>query len=65
MEHAIEEAKALGNKYVGTEHILLSLLRRNEGTTAKVLTGLVLKYEDVRREIINILGMDADEGKGM
>ena len=65
IEHAIEEAKALGHKYVGTEHILLGLLRQGEGVTTKVLTGVDLKYEDVRREIMNILKMEADEGKDM
>lgn len=49
MEHAIEEAKKLGHKYVGTEHILLALLHYSEEITGKVFADHGLKYEDVRR----------------
>ncbi len=56
IEYAIEEAKSLNHKYLGTEHLLLGLLRENKGSIAfLVLTNLGLKYEQVRNEILNLL----------
>jgi ATP-dependent Clp protease ATP-binding subunit ClpC len=60
IEYAIEEARALNHNYVGTEHILLGLLRESEGIAAQVLIGLGLKLEDVRQEILNLLGAGSD-----
>ncbi len=56
IEYAIEEARALNHNYVGTEHILLGLLRESEGIAAQVLMSLGLKLEDVRQEVLNLLG---------
>jgi len=56
IEYAIEEARALNHNYVGTEHILLGLLRESDGIAAQVLMGLGLKLEEVRQEILNLLG---------
>jgi len=56
LEFAIEEARNLGHNYVGTEHLLLGLLRENEGVAAQVLMNLGLKLDDVRSEVLNILG---------
>ncbi|MBI9016941.1 MAG: ATP-dependent Clp protease ATP-binding subunit [Phycisphaerae bacterium] len=63
IEYAIEEARALNHNYVGTEHLLLGLLRETEGVAAQVLMNLGLKLEDVREEVLNLLGagMDAAE----
>jgi ATP-dependent Clp protease ATP-binding subunit ClpA len=55
IEYAIEEARALNSKYVGTEHILLGLLRVPEGIAAQVLMNLGLKLEDVRQAVINLV----------
>jgi len=52
LEYAIEEARSLNHNYVGTEHILLALLRENEGIAAQVLMNLGLKLEDVRQEVL-------------
>lgn len=60
IEYAIEEARALNHNYVGTEHILLGLLRESEGIAAQVLISLGLKLEDVRQEILNLLGAGPD-----
>jgi ATP-dependent Clp protease ATP-binding subunit ClpC len=60
IEYAIEEARALNHNYVGTEHILLGLLRESEGIAAQVLLSLGLKLEDVRQEILNLLGAGVD-----
>jgi four helix bundle protein len=58
IEYAIEEARALDHNYVGTEHLLLGLLRQEEGIAAQVLANLGLKVEDVRHEVLVILGCD-------
>jgi ATP-dependent Clp protease ATP-binding subunit ClpC len=60
IEYAIEEARALNHNYVGTEHILLGLLRETEGIAAQVLMDLGLKLEDVRQEVLNLLGAGVD-----
>jgi ATP-dependent Clp protease ATP-binding subunit ClpC len=62
IEYAIEEARALNHNYVGTEHLLLGLLRESEGIAAQVLIGLGLKLEEVRQEILNLLGAGVDGG---
>ena len=62
IEYAIEEARSLNHNYVGTEHILLGLLRETEGIAAQVLMNLGLKLEDVRQEVLNLLGAGVDEG---
>ena len=56
IEYAIEEARNLNHNYVGTEHLLLGLLREQEGVAAQVLMNLGLKLEDVREEVLNLLG---------
>jgi ATP-dependent Clp protease ATP-binding subunit ClpC len=66
IEYAIEEARNLNHNYVGTEHLLLGLLREQEGVAAQVLVALNLKLEEVREEVLNLLGhgMDAGGGEG-
>jgi len=56
LEYAIEEARNLNHNYVGTEHLLLGLLREQDGVAAQVLVNLGLKLEDVREEVLNLLG---------
>ncbi|UCE61685.1 MAG: ATP-dependent Clp protease ATP-binding subunit [Phycisphaerales bacterium] len=56
IEYAIEEARNLNHNYVGTEHLLLGLLREQDGVAAQVLMNLNLKLEDVREEVLNLLG---------
>ena len=62
IEYAIEEARALNHNYVGTEHILLGILRESEGIAAQVLMHIGLKLEDVRQEVLNLLGAGVDDG---
>ncbi|MCP5539138.1 MAG: ATP-dependent Clp protease ATP-binding subunit [Akkermansiaceae bacterium] len=62
-----KEAKALNHSYVGTEHILLGLLREGEGVAARVLKNLDVDIERTRNEILreldpNFSGEDADDG---
>ena len=56
IEYAIEEARNLNHNYVGTEHLLLGLLREQDGVAAQVLMNLGLKLDDVREEVLNLLG---------
>lgn len=56
IEYAIEEARNLNHTYVGTEHLLLGLLREQDGVAAQVLMNLGLKLEEVREEVLRLLG---------
>src|SRR4051794_5282861 len=65
IEYSIEEARNLSHNYVGTEHLLLGLLREQEGVAAQVLMNLGLKLDDVREEVLNLLGHNMpNEGGG-
>ncbi|MGL5094229.1 MAG: Clp protease N-terminal domain-containing protein, partial [Planctomycetia bacterium] len=63
IDFAIEEARNLNHNYVGTEHLLLGLLREQEGVAAQVLMNLSLKLEDVREEVLNLLGHGMEAGE--
>jgi ATP-dependent Clp protease ATP-binding subunit ClpC len=63
IEYAMEEARNLNHNYVGTEHLLLGLLREQEGVAAQVLMNLGLKLEDVREEVLNLLGHGVEGGE--
>src|ERR1700675_2434898 len=54
-EFANEEAAALNHNYVGTEHLLLALLRQTDGVAAQVLENLNANQKDLRREILKEL----------
>ena len=56
LEYAVEEAQHMGHSYVGTEHLLLGLIREEEGVAARVLENLGLRLEVVREEVLNLLG---------
>lgn len=61
IEGAIGEALTLGHRYVGTEHLLLALVKEGSGIAAMVLTGMGLKLETIRLEILNLLQAGAKE----
>jgi ATP-dependent Clp protease ATP-binding subunit ClpC len=63
IEYSMEEARNLNHNYVGTEHILLGLLREQEGVAAQVLMNLGLKLEDVREEVLSLLGHGLEGGE--
>jgi len=69
LELSLEEASNLGHNYIGTEHILLGLIKENEGIAAQVLMNLGVKLEDVREEVLDFLGAEAadddDDEPGM
>jgi len=64
IEFAIEEARNLNHNYVGTEHLLLGLLREQDGVAAQVLMNLGLKLEEVREEVLNLLGANSEMDEG-
>jgi len=56
MELAMEEARTLGHNYIGTEHLLLGLIREGEGVASQVFMNMGLDLEKVREEVIKLLG---------
>ncbi|MGQ0614234.1 MAG: ATP-dependent Clp protease ATP-binding subunit, partial [Planctomycetaceae bacterium] len=64
LELALEEASNLGHNYIGTEHLLLGLIKENEGIAARVLLNLGVKLEEVREEILEFLGADTRYSSG-
>ncbi len=58
LELALEEASKLGHNYIGTEHILLGLIKEQDGKAAKVLTNLNVELDSVRSEILDFLGAE-------
>jgi ATP-dependent Clp protease ATP-binding subunit ClpC len=58
LEYAMAEARELNHSYVGTEHLLLGLLREEKGIAAQVLHSLGVTLEDARGQTLKILGSD-------
>jgi ATP-dependent Clp protease ATP-binding subunit ClpC len=56
IDYAIEEARNLNHNYIGTEHLLLGLLREHDGVAAMVLMNLGLKLDEVRKAVLELLG---------
>jgi ATP-dependent Clp protease ATP-binding subunit ClpC len=56
LQLALREALQFGHNYIGTEHILLGLIREGNGVAAQVLTGLGAELGRVRREVTDLLG---------
>jgi ATP-dependent Clp protease ATP-binding subunit ClpC len=55
LEYAVEEARLMGHNYIGTEHLLLGLLKEKEGIAAKVLNSLGVRLVETREKILNLL----------
>jgi ATP-dependent Clp protease ATP-binding subunit ClpC len=74
LELALREALSLGHNYIGTEHILLGLVRENEGVAARILLDFDADSEKIRNEVIRMLsgpggrqrqgGQGAQQGEG-
>jgi ATP-dependent Clp protease ATP-binding subunit ClpC len=60
LEYAMAEARDLNHSYVGTEHLLLGLLREEKGIAAQVLNSLGVSLEDARAETLKLLGSDVN-----
>jgi ATP-dependent Clp protease ATP-binding subunit ClpC len=62
IELAIDEARRLGHNYIGTEHLLLGLVREGEGIAAGVLESLGVNLDKVRHEVIRVLSQSSSVG---
>jgi ATP-dependent Clp protease ATP-binding subunit ClpC len=63
LEYAVEEARLMGHNYIGTEHLLLGLLKEKEGIAAKVLNNLGVRLVETREKILNLLQEPATKTK--
>ena len=61
LELSLREALSLGSDYIGTEHILLALLREGDGVAAQVLVGAGVDFNQARQQIINLLHRGREE----
>jgi ClpA/ClpB-like protein len=64
IEHSLDEASRLDHHYVGTEHLLLALLRDPENSAVQILGAFGLTPAEIRREVLNLLGHDLFEDLG-
>ncbi|WP_036902654.1 ATP-dependent Clp protease ATP-binding subunit [Prochlorococcus sp. MIT 0601] len=64
LELSLEEARQLGHNYIGTEHLLLGLIREGEGVAARVLENLGVDLTKVRTQVIRMLGETAEVAAG-
>lgn len=64
LELSLEEARQLGHNYIGTEHLLLGLIREGEGVAARVLENLGVDLSKVRTQVIRQLGETAEVTSG-
>ncbi len=62
LELSLEEARQLGHNYIGTEHLLLGLIREGEGVAARVLENLGVDLTKVRTQVIRMLGETSEVG---
>ena len=60
LELSLEEARQLGHNYIGTEHLLMGLVREGEGVAARVLENLSVNISSIRTEVIQMLGDNTD-----
>jgi ATP-dependent Clp protease ATP-binding subunit ClpC len=64
LEYAVEEARKLGHSYIGTEHLLLGLIRQGDGVAIDVLRQLGLTSDRIRRETLRAIQQEQPEGSG-
>jgi ATP-dependent Clp protease ATP-binding subunit ClpC len=64
LELALREALSLGHNYIGTEHILLGLVRENEGVAARILLDFDADSEKIRNEVIRMLSGPGSRSRG-
>ncbi|MED1607979.1 ATP-dependent protease ATP-binding subunit ClpC [Cytobacillus kochii] len=62
IELSMDEARKLGHSYVGTEHILLGLIREGEGVAARVLNNLGVSLNKARQQVLQLLGSSESNG---
>ncbi|MBI4641428.1 MAG: ATP-dependent Clp protease ATP-binding subunit [Candidatus Tectomicrobia bacterium] len=62
LEYAVEEARLMGHNYIGTEHLLLGLIKEKDGIASKVLTSMGIRMAETREETLNLLGERVQRG---
>jgi ATP-dependent Clp protease ATP-binding subunit ClpC len=60
IEMAVEEAKRLGHRYIGTEHLLLALVRGQDSVAAAILQNFNINREIVRRRVLNLMSQESN-----
>lgn len=65
LEYALEEMRNLGHNYIGTEHLLLGLIRENDSEAAQVMINLGIDLDMVRKEVLKILGSEGSDPVGV
>jgi len=64
LEFAVEEARSLNHNYIGTEHLLLGLLKEKEGVACRILNGFGVYFDDVKERIIEMFKEPAEAARG-
>jgi ATP-dependent Clp protease ATP-binding subunit ClpC len=59
LEYSLNEANHLGHKFIGTEHLLLALMREGDGLAAQMLKGMGLTFESIVQEVLALLNEEA------
>jgi ATP-dependent Clp protease ATP-binding subunit ClpC len=63
LELSLRESLQMGHNYIGSEHILLGLIREGEGVAAQVLTSLGVRLDDLRATVRGLVGLDPESGE--
>ena len=63
IELSVDEARSLGHNYIGTEHLLMALIREGEGIAAQILTSMDLNFDNVKQEIMVLLNDERPKTK--
>lgn len=64
LEFAVEEARSLNHNYIGTEHLLLGLLKEKEGVACRILNGFGVYFDDVKERVIEMFKEPAETARG-
>lgn len=65
LELSLEEARQLGHSYIGSEHLLLGLLREGEGVAARVLENLGADPSNIRTQVVRMVGENRDDDRAV
>jgi ATP-dependent Clp protease ATP-binding subunit ClpC len=63
LEHAVEEARSMGHSYIGTEHLLIGLIKEKDGVAYRILSSFGLQYADIKEQTIALLREPAAQTK--
>ena len=63
LEYAVEEARSIGHTYIGTEHLLIGLIKEKDGVAYRILLSFGLQYADIKEQTINLLREPVSQAK--